>query len=120
MAKTGRKAREYNADHARQVKAMAQYGVPFEDIAASIGMCDDTMKKLYKQELAEGRATANSLLGQRLFQKAMEGDTTALIFLAKVRLRMRTDDKNAGREEAPLPTSVEVRVVDGRVSSGND
>ena len=49
MAKTGRKAREYNADHARQVKALAQYGVPFEDIAASIGMCDDTMKKLYKQ-----------------------------------------------------------------------
>ena len=100
MAKAGRKAFEYNPAHARQVKALSQYGVPYEDIAASIGMGDDTMVKLYKKELAEGRAIANATLGKRLFEKAMEGDTTALIFLAKVRLRMRTEDKEDKKERA--------------------
>ena len=62
----------FNAEHAKTVRALSQYGVPQEDIAATIGCCVETMLKLYGQEHKEGRAVANAKIGKRLFEKAME------------------------------------------------
>jgi len=119
MAKPGRKPKEYNPDHARQVKAMAQYGVPYEDIAASIRMSSDILVKLYDKELAEGRAIANAKVGQKLFEKAMDGDVTALIFWAKCRMRWRTEDKKTDdKDDTVLPKSIKVQIIKGRVSDG--
>ena len=55
------------------VQSMSQYGVPHEDIAATIGMCVETMQRLYSHELAQGRAVANAKIGKRLFDKAISG-----------------------------------------------
>lgn len=82
----GRPAVERNDDHAAQVQAMSQYGVPQGDIAASIGMCVETMLKLYGNEFKAGKNTANFNIGKRLYDKAIEGDTTALIFWAKTQM----------------------------------
>lgn len=51
------------------------------------------MVKLYKQELITGRTNANVKVGKRLFEKAMSGDTTALIFWAKTRMGWRETQK---------------------------
>jgi hypothetical protein len=37
----------------------------------------------------QGKAKANSKIGRGLFQKAMDGDTSALIFWAKTQMRWR-------------------------------
>lgn len=89
----GRHPKKYDESQATQVQAMAQYGVPIKDIAASIGMDDKTLSKLYGKEFKEGKAIANSKVGKRLFQKCMEGDTTALIFWAKCRMGWHAEDK---------------------------
>ena len=89
----------FNTEHAKTVRALAQYGVPQEDIAATIGCCVETMQKLYSDELAKGRALANARIGKRLFEKAMEGDVSALIFWAKCRMRWRTEDS---KNEKPV------------------
>ena len=83
----------FNADHAKTVRALSQYGVPQENIAATIGCCVETMLKLYGQEHKEGRAVANAKIGKRLFEKAMEGDVSALIFWAKTQMKWRETSK---------------------------
>lgn len=83
----------FNADHAKTVRTLSQYGVPQEDIAATIGCCVETMLKLYGQEHKEGRAVANAKIGKRLFEKAMEGDVSSLIFWAKTQMRWRETSK---------------------------
>lgn len=89
----------FNPEHAKTVRALSQYGVPQDDIAATIGCCVETMQKLYSDELAKGRALANAKIGKRLFEKAMEGDVSALIFWAKCRLRWRTEDSKSKKPE---------------------
>lgn len=111
----------FNAEHAKTVRALSQYGVPQEDIAATIGCCVETMQKLYSNEIAKGRATANAKIGKRLFEKAMEGDTSALIFWAKCRMRWRTEDSKTSDEDAVSPSAVKIQVVNGRKrKTGND
>lgn len=111
----GRKPKQYNEDCARQVRALSQYGVPQEDIAATIGVCVETMVKLYRKEFNEGRAIANANIGRRLYDKAMEGDTSALIFWAKARMKWRTEDKrDAADEEEIAPIAIRVQIVNGK------
>lgn len=79
-----------NEDHAQMAQAMSQYGVPQEDIARVLGMSVETMQRLYGEEMGRGKAVAKQRIGRRLFEKAVnEGDTTALIFLAKTQLGFR-------------------------------
>ena len=89
----------FDPDHAKTVQAWSQYGVPQEDIAINIGCCVETMQKLYSKEIAKGRSLANAKIGKRLFEKAMEGDVSALIFWAKCLMRWRTEDS---KNEKPV------------------
>jgi hypothetical protein len=71
----------------RQVEAMSGYGVPFEQIAVLTRDIDlNTLKKHFKSELIQGKAKANSKIGQTLFQKATGGDTTAMIWWSKTQM----------------------------------
>ena len=97
--KKGDKCVSFNAEHAKMVRSLSQYGIPHDDIAASIGCCVETMQRLYSDELAKGRAIANAKIGKRLFEKAMEGDVSALIFWAKCRMRWRTEDSKSEKPE---------------------
>ena len=92
-APRGRPQKAYSPKEAGVVQSMSQYGVPHEDIAATIGMCVETMQRLYSHELAQGRAVANAKIGKRLFDKAISGDTTALIFWAKGRMGWKETQK---------------------------
>lgn len=100
---------------AMSAQAMAQYGVPSADIAAFLGISKATLFKLYKGDMQKGRSVANAEIGKRLYQKAMDGDTTALIFWAKTRMRWRTEGPSEEEDEgATTPLAIKVAVVDGR------
>lgn len=109
MAGRGRPRYERTEEHAELVEKMAQYGVPLPEIGYLVDCNKDTLLKYYKTEIEKGRAIANAKIGERLFQKAMEGDTTALIFWAKARMRWRTEDKVEQEEE--VSNKVTVRKV---------
>lgn len=70
------------------VKALSGFGLKQEDIARhpEVGVGLTTLHKHYREELDTGNSAALEKIGEGLFQKAMNGDTTALIFLAKCRL----------------------------------
>jgi len=85
----GRPPFEPTAEQRKTVEAMSGYGVPLAQIAALIGeggIDEDTLRKHFKNEIIQGKAKANSQVGQTLFQKAKKGDTAAAIWWSKTQM----------------------------------
>lgn len=78
------------ADHERQqVEALSGYGLPQDQIAVLIrgGIALETLREHFAKELVSGKAKANGSIGKTLFQKAMSGDTAAMIWWTKAQMR---------------------------------
>ena len=69
------------------VKAMTAYGVPQAEIAAVMGIHRETLAFHYREEIDTAVAKANSKVAERLYQKAMSGDTACMIFWLKTRAK---------------------------------
>ena len=67
------------------VEAMSAAGIKQADIAVCLDINRNTLLKHYRNELDQATAKANSSIAGRLYQKAMNGDTTAMIFWLKTR-----------------------------------
>jgi len=87
---------------------MAECGIRTQDIArCTMGKIDPkTLRKHFRQELAEGRMKANMLVARTLYEKAtVDKDVTALIWWTKTQMGWK-----AARDEpkdVPGPKSVE-------------
>jgi len=105
----------------KMVESLSGYGLPFENIAAMIqgGIDNDTLKKYFKPELMQGKAKANAKVGRGLFQKAMDGDTSALIFWAKTQMRWR-ENNDQETETAPEPKQIIFNIKNARIESTTD
>jgi DNA-binding XRE family transcriptional regulator len=67
------------------VQLHATIGTTQDDIAAVIGIDPKTLRLHYREELDLASAKANAAIGGALFNKAKNGDTTAMIFWMKTR-----------------------------------
>ena len=99
----------------KQVEALAGYGVPFEQIAVLIGdgISLDTLRTYFPNELVRGKAKANAQVGKGIFQKAMGGDTTAMIWWSKSQMRWAETQKHehTGTDGAPIEIKKIERVI---------
>jgi hypothetical protein len=99
----------------KQVEALSGYGLPIEQIAVLVrgGIDTDTLRKHFATELTAGKAKANSGVGRTLFQKAMGGDTAAMIWWSKTQMRWAETQKHevTGADGAPLEFREIKRVV---------
>ena len=112
----GRPAFEPTDVDKKQVEAMAGYGVPFEQIAVLIhggGISLDTLRTYFASELIRGKAKANAQIGKGMFQKAIGGDTTAMIWWSKTQMRWAETQKHelTGADGAPLEFTKIERVI---------
>lgn len=89
QSKGGRPEHEATIERQSAVVSLASDGVPQEQIAHILGISLNTLKRHYAPELSYSKEMLNSLVKGRLFKKAMEGDTTALIFWAKSQMGWR-------------------------------
>jgi hypothetical protein len=80
----------------RQVEALSGYGLPQEQIAILIrgGINLSTLREHFATELVAGKAKANGQIGKTLFQKAMGGDTAAMIWWSKAQMRWAETQKH--------------------------
>ena len=99
----------------KQVEAMSGYGLPIEQIAVLVrdGIHVDTLRAHFATELVAGKAKANSGVGRTLFQKAMGGDTAAMIWWSKTQMRWAETQKHelTGADGAPLEFTKIERVI---------
>ena len=115
MPGAGRPAFEPTDAERKQVEALSGYGLPIEQIAVLVrdGIDADTLRKYFAKELIAGKAKANSGVGRTLFQKAMGGDTSAMIWWSKTQMRWKETQQHelTGADGAPLEFTKIVRVV---------
>ena len=75
-------------DERRLVEQMCAVGIPQESICLIVrdGIDDKTLRKHFRRELDTAKIKANAKIGGTLFNKAVNGDTTAAIFWAKTQM----------------------------------
>jgi hypothetical protein len=86
---------------ARQVELLASMFLSTAEIGAVLECSSDTLERNFAAALKEGRDKAGASLKRCMYQKAMTGDTTMLIWLSKNYLNMsdkgiRTPDPSRG------------------------
>ena len=94
-------------DAERQLVAtLSGRGLPQDQIAILVrtGIHIDTLRTHFQRELMGGKANANSQIGGALFNKAMDGDTTAMIWWTKSQMRWAETQKleHSGVDGAPI------------------
>jgi hypothetical protein len=92
----------------KQVEALSGYGLTVEMIRHLVrdGIALETLLTHFRAELDAGKAKANAQVGKRLFQKVMEGDTTAMIWWTKTQMRWSETQKLevTGKDGGPMQT----------------
>jgi hypothetical protein len=85
---TGRPPFKPTDEERKQVGQMVAVGIPQEQIAMVVrdGIDADTLAKHFKKEIRESKILANAKVGGTLFNKIMNGDTSAAIFWAKTQM----------------------------------
>ncbi len=84
-AGSGRKPFVATDAERKQVEALAGVGLPHDQIAALLrdGVCVDVVRDNFAHELKAGKAKASAKIGQTLFNRAIGGETAALIWWTK-------------------------------------
>jgi hypothetical protein len=97
----------------KQAEEAAGLGLPQDQIAALMGISHPTLRKYYETELAIGKAKASASIANTLFNKAQNGDTTALIWWTKAQMRWSETQKQEimGENGGPLLQSINVSFV---------
>jgi hypothetical protein len=96
------------------VQLHASVGTQQAVIADIIGIDAKTLRKHYREELDQSMAKANAQVGGVLFNKALGGDTAAMIFWMKTRAgwREKHDVEHSGPDGGAIPVEIKRTIVD--------
>lgn len=108
--KRGRPPLGRSEEIAKAVQLHTLVGTPQPTLAKILGMSTETMTKYYRDELDTAKAQANASIAGRLYKKAMDGDTTAMIFWLKTQARWREtidiSNEDGSLQQAPIQQAV--------------
>ena len=116
-AGSGRKPFVATDAERKQVEALAGVGLPHDQIAALLrdGVCVDVVRDNFARELKAGKAKASAKIGQTLFNRAIGGETAALIWWTKSQMgwkeKRELDISNPDGTLKP-PTAINIVPVD--------
>lgn len=90
----------------KMVAQMAAVGIMQESIARVIGIDPKTLRKHFREELDTSAAKANAKVGGTLYNKAINGDTSAAIWWSKARMgwKERTQLQHADADGEVIQT----------------
>jgi hypothetical protein len=98
------------------VQLHATIGTRQDIIADILGIDKKTLTKHYREELDQAMARANASVGGALFNKALKGDTTAMIFWMKTRAgwREKNEIDHTSSDGSMTPQVVERVIVQAK------
>ena len=95
---------------AKAVQLHTLVGTPQPTLAKILGMSTETLTKYYRDELDTAKAQANASIAGRLYKKAMDGDTSAMIFWLKTQAKWREtidiSNEDGSLQQAPIQQAV--------------
>jgi hypothetical protein len=108
----GRPAFEITDDVLRQVEILAGYGLTIPQIAAVLGIAEQTLgakrlKTAVKGALEAGRAKAEARVGKSLFERAVEGDVAAIRWWEMTRAKRSAEARIEQKTEAKITVAVQ-------------
>jgi len=120
--KGGRPPFKPTKDERDNVEMMAGFGVPHEQIASTIrgGIDAETLKKHFKQELIEGKAKASTQVGRSLFQKAIQGDTSAQIWWSKSQMKWTGEQQKIDLTSSDDSMKPQLQIIERVIIKGDD
>jgi hypothetical protein len=93
-------------DERKLVEQMSAVGIPQESICQVVrdGIDDKTLRKHFRKELDTAATKANAKIGGTLYNKAINGDTTAAIWWTKARMKWaeKRELEHAGKDGGPI------------------
>ena len=93
------------------VEQMTAVGIPQESIARVIKIDSKTLRKHFRDELDTAAAKANTKVGGMLFNKAINGDTSAAIWWSKSRMGWKETSVNQHTDGEGNPLAFQVTLV---------
>lgn len=104
FGKPGTKPWQPTDEERKAIEQMVAIGLNQEQIAIVIGRSVDSLDRHCRHELDAGKLKANAKIGGKLFEKAMNGDTAALIFWAKTQMGWKETDRHehTGKDGGPI------------------
>ena len=112
----GRKPFEPTAKERQQVEALAGVGLPHDQIGALVrdGVCTDVIRQYFAKELKAGKAKASAKIGQTLFNRAIGGETAALIWWTKSQMgwKEKRDIDVTSSDGTLTPAVIQLMAVD--------
>lgn len=93
------------------VKSLARFGVKTELIANHLRISEPTLFKYYKDHMADSRVFAHMNMGESLYNRALNGDTSAAIFYAKTQMGWK-EPKDDDTEKNNNNTTVIIKESD--------
>jgi len=123
-AGSGRKPFVATDAERKQVEALAGVGLPHDQIGALVrdGVCTDVIRQYFAKELKAGKAKASAKIGQTLFNRAIGGETAALIWWTKSQMgwKEKRAHELTGADGAPLEfAKIERVVIRGKAGTEN-
>ena len=95
----------------RVVYDLAKVGTTHKDIAKAVGITDKTLRIHYREELDCAVIVTNGRVGAVLYEKCMAGDTPALIWWTKARMKWNQDIVVTAAEGKSLVPEVSAETV---------
>ena len=107
--KGGRPAYQPDERTRRQVETMCGFGIPVAEVAKVVGICENTLRKYYPDEIVLGATKADAKVAEALFKKAIgdgQGSVAAAIFWMKTRRGWRETNVTeiSGPQGGPVVT----------------
>lgn len=65
-------------EHRRLVESTSGIGLPYNEIAALIGVDEQTLHEHYSREMELGQAKANGQIAKAIYSKAVDGDSVSI------------------------------------------